>query len=133
MIHPANQPSGPFDPMSNLSKILSQLIAQTGTLAAGVIDGNTGQVLGKTGNADGLELAASINTGVLRAKLHGVKHLAIREVIEDILITTENHYHIVTFVPAQTGLFIYSVIDRELGNLGAVRYAANQAQRELQL
>ena len=65
--------------MSNISSTLATLIALDGTLAAAVIDGNTGKVLGKTGSADGLEIAANINTGVLRSKLHGVKHLNIQE------------------------------------------------------
>ena len=108
--------------MPNISHTLSTLIA---------LDGNTGQVLGKTGSAEGLELAANINTGVLRSKLHGVKHLDIQEDIEDILITSVAHYHLVTFIASKPGFFIYTVLDRHIGNLGAARYAASSAQQSI--
>jgi len=117
--------------MPNISHTLSTLIALDGALAAAVVDGNTGQVLGKTGSAEGVELAANINTGVLRSKLHGVKHLDIQEDIEDILITSVAHYHLVTFIAHKPGFFIYTVLDRQIGNLGAARYAASSAQQSI--
>ena len=104
-----------------------------GTLAAAVVDGNTGQVLGKTGSTDGLDLAANINTHFLRAKLRGVKQLEIEEDIEDIVISSTQHYHLVTFIRHQPGFFLYTALTRQAGNLGAARYAAAQAQRNLQL
>ena len=117
--------------MPNLSETLSSLIALDGTLAAAVVDGNTGRVLGKTGSAEGLELAANINTSVLRAKLHGVKHLDIQEDIEDILISSKEHYHLVTFIANKPGFFIYTVLNRQIGNLGTARYAATHAQQSV--
>lgn len=117
--------------MSNISNTLSSLIALEGTLAAAVIDGNTGKVLGKTGSADGLEMAANINTGLLRGKLHGVKYLDIQEDIEDILITSAQYYHLVVFINNKPGFFIYTVLNRQIGNLGAARYAANNAQQAI--
>lgn len=117
--------------MPNINLTLSSLIALDGTLAAAVIDGNTGKVLAKTGSADGLEMAANINTGVLRGKLHGVKHLNIQEDIEDILITSTGYYHLVAFIQHKPGFFIYTVLDRQIGNLGAARYAANHAQQAI--
>ncbi|MFI0545892.1 MAG: hypothetical protein ACH34Y_03115 [Brachymonas sp.] len=119
--------------MSNLGDILSALMQQEGTLAAAVIDGNSGQVLGKTGSADGLDMAARINSGVLRPKLHGIKKLEIEEHIEDMAITTTDHYHLVTFIQTHPGFFIYTALARHAGNLGAARYAASHAQRQIQL
>jgi predicted regulator of Ras-like GTPase activity (Roadblock/LC7/MglB family) len=119
--------------MSNLGDTLSSLMKLEGTLAAAVIDGNSGRVLGKTGSADGLDMAANLNTSVVRSKLRGIKQLEIQEDIEDILITSATLYHIVTFISAHPGLFIYTVLTRQDGNLGAARYASAHAQRSLQL
>ena len=117
--------------MSNISSTLATLIALDGTLAAAVIDGNTGKVLVKTGSADGLEIAANINTGVLRSKLHGVKHLNIQEEVEDILISSATRYHLVAFIERKPGFFIYMVLDRQIGNLCAARYAAKSVQQTI--
>jgi hypothetical protein len=119
--------------MTNIADTLSMLMTLEGTLAAAVIDGNSGKVLGKTGSTDGLDIAANLNTSVMRSKLRGVKQLDIQEDIEDILITTATLYHIVTFINAHPGLFIYTALKREIGNLAAARYAAADAQRSLQI
>jgi hypothetical protein len=117
--------------MSDISSTLASLTALDGTLAAAVVDGNSGKVLGKTGNAEGLDLAANINTSVMRSKLHGVRHLGIQEDLEDIIITSTQHYHLVTFIRSKPGFFIYLGMDKQTGNLGAARYAANVGQENI--
>ena len=78
-------------------------------------------------------MAAAINTSMLRSKLHGVKRLEIQEQLEDLLITSTVHYHVVTFIADQPGFFLYTVLQRDIANLGAARYAAKIAQQELML
>lgn len=117
--------------MSNINEVLTEIMALDGAMAAAVVDASSGMLLGKAGSGLNLDIAAAGNTEVVRAKLKTMKALGVTGGIEDILITLDKQYHIITLVKAKEGLFIYSVLDKAKSNLAMARYKAADAQSKL--
>lgn len=91
-----------------------------GCLGAALVDFESGLCLGVAGDPGfDLELAAAGNTEVVRAKKKIRDKLGLEDVIEDILISLTNQYHLIRMVG--TTLFFYTVFDRSKTNLGLAR------------
>jgi len=117
--------------MANINDTLADLLTLDGAMCAAVVDANSGMLLGKAGSGLNLEVAAAGNTEVVRAKLKTMKALGLNGHIEDILITLDSQYHIITMVQSKEGLFMYTVLDKAKSNLAMARYKANEAQGKL--
>ena len=116
----------------NYNESVQQLLKTDGALAAAVVDYSSGMLLagGGSSNID-LEIAAAGNTEVVRAKIKTMKALGLNGHIEDILITLDTQYHIITMVQSKEGLFMYTVLDKAKSNLAMARYKADEAQGKL--
>ena len=66
-------------------------------------------------------------------KLKTMKALGVGGSIEDILITLDSQYHIITMVKSKEGLFMYTVLDKAKSNLAMARYKALEAQGKLSI
>jgi hypothetical protein len=119
--------------MANINEILSDLMATDGAKAAAVVDYSSGMLLGGTGDAVDLDLAAGGNTEVVRAKMKTMKMLNLNETIKDILITLDTQYHLIRPTIKHEGLFIYYVLDSERGNLALARRVLQSAEEKLEL
>ncbi len=117
--------------MANINDTLAELLTLDGAMCAAVVDANSGMLLGKAGTGLNLEIAAAGNTEVVRAKIKTMKALGLNGHIEDILITLDTQYHIITMVQSKEGLFMYIVLDKAKSNLAMARYKANEAQGKL--
>jgi hypothetical protein len=117
--------------MANINETLADLLTLDGAMCAAVVDANSGMLLGKAGTGLNLEVAAAGNTEVVRAKIKTMKALGLNGHIEDILITLDSQYHIITMVGSKEGLFMYTVLDKSKSNLAMARYKANDAQSKL--
>ena len=117
--------------MANINDTLAELLTLDGAMCAAVVDANSGMLLGKAGTGLNLEIAAAGNTEVVRAKIKTMKALGLNGHIEDILITLDTQYHIITMVQSKEGLFVYTVLDKAKSNLAMARYKANEAQGKL--
>ena len=117
--------------MANINDTLAELLTLDGAMCAAVVDANSGMLLGKAGTGLNLEIAAAGNTEVVRAKIKTMKALGLNGHIEDILITLDTQYHIITMVQSKEGLFMYTVLDKTKSNLAMARYKANEAQGKL--
>ena len=117
--------------MANINDTLAELLTLDGAMCAAVVDANSGMLLGKAGTGLNLEIAAAGNTEVVRAKIKTMKALGLSGHIEDILITLDTQYHIITMVQSKEGLFMYIVLDKAKSNLAMARYKANEAQGKL--
>ena len=117
--------------MANINDTLAELLTLDGAMCAAVVDANSGMLLGKAGTGLNLEIAAAGNTEVVRAKIKTMKALGLNGHIEDILITLDTQYHIITMVQSKEGLFMYTVLDKAKSNLAMARYKANEAQGKL--
>jgi len=117
--------------MSNMTVIVEALLDIDGTLAAAIVDSNSGMILGSGGAGVDLELAAAGNTEVVRSKLKTMKSLGLQDTIEDILITLGKQYHILRPIDKHDGLFIYVVLDKSKSNLALARRKVLDAEQAL--
>ena len=119
--------------MANINETLADLLTLDGAMCAAVVDANSGMLLGKAGSGLNLEIAAAGNTEVVRAKLKTMKALGLSGHIDDILITLDTQFHIITMVKGKEGLFMYTVLDKAKSNLAMARYKATELQGKLAL
>lgn len=119
--------------MANINDTLAELLTLDGAMCAAVVDANSGMLLGKAGTGINLEIAAAGNTEVVRAKLKTMRALGLAGGIDDMLITLDNQYHIITLIKAKEGLFVYTVLDKAKANLAMARYKANEIQATLSI
>ncbi len=119
-------------PSGGLQRTLSQLSKVEGFLGACVVDSNSGLVLGTAGGgaAINLELAASGNSEVMRAKRKTMTALGIEDAIEDMLITLGRQYHLLRPLTQGDGLFLYLVLDKS-ANLAIARRSLVDLERDL--
>ena len=95
--------------------IVTGLLLKTdGALAAAVVDYSSGMLLagGGTSSVD-LEIAAAGNTEVVRAKMKTMGMLGLNDIIDDILITLGEQYHLLRPLQKHDGLFLVPCIGQE--------------------
>jgi len=117
--------------MSNINEVLDELMKTDGAMAAAVVDYNSGMLLGGTGDAVDLDLAAGGNTEVVRAKMKTMSMLNLKTTIEDILITLGDQYHLIRPTSKLDGLFMYYVLDKSRSNLALARRALQGMEEKL--
>lgn len=103
-----------------------------GAVGIALANARTGEVLAAASRSDefNVSLAASENCEVLRARQFLPEPLA-RANVEDIVITLGQQYHIMRMLDVDPDLFLYLVVDRNLGNLGLARYTLARADRHI--
>ena len=112
-------------PMSNLTNSLTAVMHLPGVIGASVVDLSTGQSMAHVGDGSlDMNLAATGNTQVMRAKIHAMDALKLNDEIEDILITLGSQYHIIRPLigKGSAGLFLYVALDKEKSNLAFSRH-----------
>lgn len=121
--------------MSNIKTSLDELMTLDGAIAGAIVDWESGLTLGTIGGGPtfDVELAASGNTGVVKAKMTVMRALGIKGGIEDILITLADQYHLLRPLTSNTSLFVYVAIDKSRGNLGLARHKVRQIETALKL
>lgn len=122
--------------MSAPDAALAKTLDLEGALAVALVDYGSGMALATRNNVPfDLELAAAVNTEVIRAKLRAIEALGIEETIEDILITLAGQYHLIRLSsrPGLTGVFSYLVLDRTRANLALARRALKQLEDDIDL
>lgn len=119
--------------MSQIEQELSTLMKVSGAMAAALVDYNSGMLLGSVGGGLDLEIAAGGNTEVIRSKIKTMKMLGINENIEDILITLNDHYHLIRPLETDKDLFIYYVLDKSNANLALSRRALKDLEHKFEV
>ena len=108
--------------MNNIEGIVDDMMSINGSIAAAVIDWQSGMTLGMRTNGDfDIELAAAGNAEVVKAKMETMKSLGDRGTIVDMLITLTDQLHIISMVESQPELFLYAVLDGAKANLALAR------------
>ena len=121
--------------MANIQSNLERLRNLDGYIGACLVDSDSGMTLGidTTGGGLNLEVAAAGNTEVVRAKRKAIRNLALKDEIEDILITLGKQYHVIRPLRARTSVFYYVVLDRSRANLAMARMMIADAEKALEV
>lgn len=118
--------------MATIKQGLEELMTSDGAVCAAVVDSASGMMLGSIGTGVDMEVAASGNTEVVRAKLKTMRALGLNDVIEDILITLGKQYHILRPMARKEGVFVYFVLDKAKSNLAMARRKAADVEKDMQ-
>ncbi len=121
--------------MANINESLDKIMGIEGAFATALVDYESGLTLGTRSNHSGfdIDVAASGNTQVVRAKMGVMESLRIAGGIDDILITLDTQYHLIRPLQNVGSLFLYVAIDRKRGNLGLARHQLAAVEAGLQL
>ena len=120
------------DSMASIKEGLQALAELDGFIGACLVDSNSGMMMGSEGGGSvNLEAAAAGNTEVVRAKRKTINALALKDAIEDILITLGRQYHLIRPLTVQDGLFIYLVLDKTRSNLALARHKLADTEKAL--
>lgn len=118
----------------NIKDSLAKLNQIDGFVGAALVDSESGMLLGQEGGGMiNLEVAAAGNTEVVRAKRKTMSNLAMKDGIEDILITLGKQYHLIRPLRARVTLFFYVALDRQRANLAMARIALADVEKDLQV
>lgn len=128
------QDSQERDTSMNIKDSLAKLNQIDGFVGAALVDSESGMLLGQEGGGMiNLEVAAAGNTEVVRAKRKTMTNLAMKDGIEDILITLGKQYHLIRPLRARTALFFYVALERQRANLAMARIALADVEKDLQV
>jgi hypothetical protein len=123
--------------MPELDVALKEAMLVDGAIGAALVDYTSGMALGIAGGGRDFDLnvAAAGNTDVVRAKLRTMELLKITEPLEDILIATENQYHLIRPLTSRSGkgLFLYLALHRSRANLGLARHKLRVIEESLDI
>ena len=121
--------------MANVGQSLETLLTIDGAFGVALVDWRSGLTLGVMGGQGriDMELAASANTQVVRAKMGAMEALGIKGSINDILITLDDQLHIIRPLKKYPDLFLYLAVDKTKGNLGLARAKTQQVESQLAL
>lgn len=117
------------DPQSELQRMVESLRRLDGYAAALLIDHESGVMLGGDGDPPGFDRhAAAAGYGELyRIERQVIASIAEDDAIEDVVITSSSHYHVLHAVQNQPQLLLCVVLDRS-ASLGLTRYALAHAE-----
>lgn len=110
---------------------LEPLRALDGYVAAALVDAESGMLLASDGTGIDLDLAASGNTEVLRAKRKVANALKLNDVIDDILISLTKQYHLIRPLESNQKLFLYLALDRSKSNLAMARHELRTFEKSI--
>ncbi|MEM9611282.1 MAG: hypothetical protein AAGA99_28005 [Actinomycetota bacterium] len=122
--------------MADIENSLKRAMAISGSIAACLVDYDSGMALGTAGGGGlDLEVAAAGNTDVVKAKLRTMESLGLNEQIEDLLITLDTQFHLLRPVHSKwgRGLFLYLALNRSQANLAMARRELAIIEAELEL
>lgn len=120
---------------NNVKESLAKLESTEGFIGAALVDSDSGMNLGTLGGGAilNLEVAGASNAEVVRAKRKAMKNLALRDDIEDILITLGRQYHLIRPLKARPNVFFYLALDRARSNLALARMTLGEVEKDIVL
>ncbi|MEM7051714.1 MAG: roadblock/LC7 domain-containing protein [Acidobacteriota bacterium] len=103
---------------------LDKLTEIDGFVGACLVDSESGMTLGAAGGGMlNMEVAASGNSEVVKAKNKTMDALGLDDSIEDILITLGGQYHLIRPLAKDKTMFLYLALDRKKSNLALARHS----------
>lgn len=114
-----------------MQQIIEHLLQLNGALASAIVDSETNSLLAKGSNDDNfdLDVIATRDSEVIRAKMRIMARLEMDDEIHDILITLPEQYHMMCPSKKRKNLFIYLAVNKQQANLSSCRKALFQAEK----
>ena len=117
----------------SLNRDLEKLLAFDGAMCVGLVDSDSGMVLGQAGTGIDMERAAAGASMILRARRSTIKALAMSDDIDDLLITLTTQLHIIRPMTRKPTIFIYLIVDKTKASLAMARYKVTEADEHITL
>ncbi|MEC9397392.1 MAG: hypothetical protein VYE40_18210 [Myxococcota bacterium] len=119
----------------NIKETLAKLEELDGFIAAAIGHAESGMAMGTLGGSDEFdpEIAAAVNSDVIKAKLRGMDALMLSGRLEDVLITLDSQYHLIRLYKKNPMVFIYLALSRKNANLAMARFKLETAEASLEL
>jgi thioredoxin reductase (NADPH) len=121
-----------FVSAARVRRALTDALKVEGALGIAIAAAGTGELLAVASQTSEIDVAraAGENSAVLRARAM-VPNPPGDTVVEDVVITLGNQYHILRPLAVDTDLYLFFLIDRARGNLGFARYALCRAESHI--
>ncbi len=109
--------------MEKLGGLLSRALALDGAVAASLMDVPRATVLASRSMVQGLDIASASTSSaaMMRTKQRVLAGLGIDEPIEDLVVTSTGHYHIVRILRTLPEVALYVVLKRDTASLAFAR------------
>lgn len=106
--------------------ILEQVLTIEGAVGAALVQAPSGTILRQKGRRRGFDMdrAARMAEQVVQAALR------LDDGVEDIMITVDDHYHVIRFLGPAHEVFVHLVLDRERASLGMARQQLAKLARQ---
>ena len=110
----------PAEPVSDdIFRLLDRCLEGEGVVGAAVLDRATGCCLGQIG--------ADLSADIAWAHIQSLNVVARQENVEDVIVVTDKHYHLVRFLPSSNDCFVYLVADVKVARLALARFQLSRA------
>ena len=105
-----------------------------GFIGACLVDSESGLMLASEGGGKlDLDIAAALNTQVVKAKLQAIETLGLNDGIEDILITLGKQLHLIRPLENNPTMFLYVALEKKGANLGMARLQVKRIESSLEM
>jgi DNA-binding response OmpR family regulator len=110
----------PAEPVSDeVCRLLDRCLEGEGVVGAAVLDRATGCCLGQVGE--------DLSADIAWAHIQSLNVVARQEKVEDVIVVTDKHYHLVRFLPSSSECFVYLVADVNVSRLALARFQLSRA------
>lgn len=107
--------------MAKFDTVLDQLRIDSSVLMVAFIDLNSGMKLASSGYIKNSEIHIDCAVKVIKSELKTIKLLEVEDDIQDIIISTDQIYHLLYPCRGIRDVFIYLIADRSRANLALIR------------
>lgn len=120
--------------MADVRESLTAVLSIDGAIGAAIVNTDSGVPLGTLGGDSlDMELAGAGSAVVVQEELHLLAELGLDPAPEDILISLDDHYHLLRFFHETGDIVLYLVLDRAEANLALARRQLEKVDRALEL
>lgn len=117
--------------MAKFDTVLDQLRIDSTVLMVAFIDMNSGMKLASSGYMKNIEVHTECAVRVIRSELKTISLLEVEDDIQDIIISTDQVYHLLYPCRGILDVFIYLVADRTRANLALIRRSLADTEANL--
>lgn len=123
----------PFD-ASRTHIAMQELLAMDGLLGSALVDASSGMVLARASRDEApidLDLAAAVQTQVLRAHRTAARTLGHTERVDEVMSSAGPRQTVLRSIANQPELFLMALLDKQRANLALARFRLSEVEKQL--